>query len=277
MTDTSQKMETLQQLLRDTGSMVIGYSGGVDSTFLAKVATDVLGEKALSVSAISESYPKAEQEEAKEIAHELGLNYVAVQTSETDNPDYLKNAPNRCYFCKDELMAHLVQIQNERNIAAIAIGSVTDDLGDYRPGQNAAKNAGCRFPLIEAGMTKDDVRELSKEMNLKTWNKPAFACLASRFPYGEEITKEKLAMVEQAEDIIRSYGFQQFRVRHHNNLARIEILPDDFGKLLEVREIIYHRFKELGYAYIAMDLLGFRSGSMNETLVQIETPLSLHS
>jgi uncharacterized protein len=230
--DTSQKMKTLKQMLRDAGSMVIGYSGGVDSTFLAKVATDVLGDQALSVSAISESYPKAEQEEAEEIAHDLGLHYIAVKTSETENPEYLKNAPNRCYFCKDELMTHLVRIQKERNIAAIAIGTVTDDLGDYRPGQSAATKAGCRFPLVEAGMTKDDVRELSKELNLKTWNKPAFACLSSRFPYGEEITIEKLSMVEQAEDVIRSYGFQQFRVRHHNNLARIEILPGDFSKLL---------------------------------------------
>lgn len=275
--DTSQKMKALKQLLRETGSIAVGYSGGVDSTFLAKVATDVLGNQALSVSAISESYPKAEQEEAEEIARELGLNYIAVHTSETENPEYLKNAPNRCYYCKDELMTHLVKIQQERNITAIAIGTVTDDLGDYRPGQSAAKKAGCRFPLVEAGLTKDEVRELSKELNLKTWDKPAFACLSSRFPYGEEITIEKLAMVEQAEDIIRSYGFQQFRVRHHNNLARIEILPDDFGKLLDVREIIYQRFKELGYAYISMDLLGFRSGSMNETLVQIEPPVSMSS
>lgn len=272
-----QKLENLQNLLRDFGSVVIGYSGGVDSTFLAKVATDVLGEMALSVSAISESYPKAEQKEAEEIAQELGLNYLSVKTSETGNPEYLKNAPNRCYYCKDELLTHLTRIKDERGMAAAAIGTVTDDLGDYRPGQSAAKKAGCRFPLVEAGLSKEDVRELSKQMNLKTWNKPAFACLSSRFPYGEEITVEKLAMVEQAEDIIRSYGFQQFRVRHHNNLARIELLPQDFEKLLHHREIIYQRFKELGYAYIAMDLLGFRSGSMNETLVQIETPFTLTS
>ncbi len=277
MNTAHEKLEKLKTILQNYGSIAIGYSGGVDSTFLAKVATDTLGKKALSVSAISESYPKAEQEEAKQIADDLCLNYIAVRTSETGNPEYLKNAPNRCFYCKDELMTHLVKIKEEYNIAELAIGTVIDDLGDYRPGQSAAKQAGCRFPLVEAEMTKDDVRELSKTMNLKTWNKPAFACLSSRFPYGEEITIEKLAMVEQAEDLLRSYGFKQFRVRHHNNLARIELLPEDFDRLLEHRETIYQCFQEIGYAYIAMDLKGFRSGSMNETLVQIQTPTTLHS
>ena len=267
-----QKLERLKTILRDMESIVIGYSGGVDSTFLAKIATDVLGDQALSVSAISESYPLYEQEEARQFAGELGLHWLTIRTSEIDNPEYRKNNSNRCFFCKEELVTHLERIRKERGFKTIAIGAITDDLGDWRPGQAAARQGGARFPLIEADLGKEEIRRLSQEMNLPIWNKPSFACLASRFPYGEEITREKLELVERAESVLREAGFRQFRVRHHNNLARIEVLPEEMGRLLELREELARRMKEIGYPYVTMDLVGYRSGSMNEILVQIEAP-----
>lgn len=272
MNEARRKYDHLLEILSEMESVVVGYSGGVDSTFLAKAATDALGGKALSVAAISESYPQHEREEAVRFAREIGLNFETAHTSEMDNPEYRKNAPNRCYFCKEELVRHLNRIKAERGFKHVAIGSIIDDLGDHRPGQQAAREGGARFPLIEAGLGKDEIRQLAREMDLPIWNKPSFACLSSRFPYGEEITAEKLAMVEKAEDIIREYGFGQFRVRHHGNLARIELIPAEMPKMMEHRTGISKRFKELGYAYVTMDLLGYRTGSMNETLVQIETP-----
>ncbi|MEW6235276.1 MAG: ATP-dependent sacrificial sulfur transferase LarE [Candidatus Omnitrophota bacterium] len=264
-----EKYQRLQAIFREIGSVVIGYSGGVDSAFLAKAATDVLGDRALCVAAVSGSYPEFERREAEKNAREMGLNFECVTTSELDDPNYRKNAADRCYFCKKELVSHLQRIAQERGYRAIAVGTNLDDLGDYRPGQQAVKEGGARNPLVEAGLTKEDIRLLSKRLNIPTWNKPAFACLSSRFPYGEEITPEKLRMVEQAEDYLRQLGFQQYRVRHHHNLARIETPPDAMPKILENREEIYRRFREIGYAYISLDLMGYRQGSMNETLIQI--------
>ncbi len=274
MSTLEQKYQQFLSILREMDSIVIGYSGGVDSTFLAKVATDVLGDKALSVSAISESYPEFERKEAEQFARDLGLHYMSIDTNELDNPDYRKNDPNRCFHCKQELVTHLRRIADERGFKTIAIGTNMDDLGDYRPGQNAAKEGGARFPMVEAEMTKEDIRTLSKQLHIPTWDKPSFACLASRFPYGEEISKEKLDRVAEAEGVLRELGFTQFRVRSHDNLARIELLPAEMTKMLLLREDIYRLIRKTGFSYIAMDLLGYRTGSMNETLYQIQPPLT---
>lgn len=270
MNAIEQKLEKLKTILQDMESVVIGYSGGVDSTFLAKVAADVLGGKALSVAAISESYPRHEREEAAFFARNLGLRFETVNTTELDNPDYRRNGPDRCYHCKRDLIGSLKRIASERGLKTIALGTNIDDLGDYRPGQKAAEEGGARCPLVEAEMTKDDIRTLSQRLNIPTWNKPSFACLSSRLPYGEEITREKLDMVDRAEQVLRGYQFRQFRVRHHGNLARIEVPPEEMSRLLELREEIAPRLREIGYNYVSMDLVGYRTGSMNEVLYQIE-------
>ncbi|MBN2327623.1 MAG: ATP-dependent sacrificial sulfur transferase LarE [Candidatus Omnitrophica bacterium] len=273
MKSIDQKYEKLQQILAGMESVIIGYSGGVDSTFLAKVATDALGDKALCVAALSESYPRHEREEAAEFARRLGLHFITINTFELDNPDYRKNAPDRCYHCKKEILSQLQRIARERGFQTIALGTNFDDLGDYRPGQQAASESGARSPMVEAELTKDDIRTLSKRLNLPTWDKPSFACLSSRFPYGEEISKEKLEMVDRAEQVLREHHFRQFRVRHHDNLARIEVPSDEMQKLLDHREEIVERLRTIGYRYVSMDLTGYRTGSMNEALHQIESPV----
>ena len=264
--DQRQKYERLQAILRDTGGVVLGYSGGVDSTLLAKTAYDVLGDRAVIVTSISELLAEEELDNCRKIAAELGFQFRTIKTNELDLPEFRANSPLRCAFCKSELMEHLRAIAQEEGIETIALGVNVDDLGDYRPGQAAAKEKGARFPLLEAGMTKEDIRAISKALNLPTWNKPALACLASRFPYGEEITAEKLTRVADAERILNQAGFQQYRVRYHKDVARIEVPPQDMPRLLERRDEIVPQFKELGFIYTAMDLAGFRSGSMNETL-----------
>jgi uncharacterized protein len=270
---TAEKLDRLRSILRDMGSAVIGFSGGVDSALLTRVAHDELADRAIAVMAVSESYPKREQDEATAFATSLGVPLLTVATEELRNEEYASNPTNRCYYCKQELFVHLSKIASEHGIRWIAYGANHDDLSDYRPGQVAAREFGARAPLIEAGLTKPEIRRISKELGLPTWDKPAMACLSSRFPYGTRITAELLRQVELAEDYLRhDLGFRQIRVRHHDKIARIEVAREEMDRLMEpvLRDAISEKLKSLGYAFVAVELSGFRSGSLNAGLT--ETP-----
>ncbi|MDF2890717.1 MAG: hypothetical protein K0R80_1084 [Clostridia bacterium] len=267
---TLSKLESLKTIIKNTGGAVVAFSGGVDSTFLLKVAYDVLGDKVLAVTANSETYPKRELEEAKAFAESLGIRHIVIETLELEIAGFADNPPDRCFYCKHELFSKLTEIAKSNGIEYVFDGSNYDDRNDHRPGMRAAKELGVVSPLKQAEMTKDDIREVSKAFGLSTWNKPSFACLSSRFPYGTKITPEKLTVIGEAEDFIRDLGFKELRVRHHDNIARIEIGKADLGKIIAYSDQIVEKVKSLGFLYVTLDLAGYKTGSMNYTLSEDE-------
>ena len=264
------KYSQLKKIITELGSsggIIIAYSGGTDSTLVLKIAHDVLGDHAIAMTAVSASLAATDRIEAQEIASLIGARHILVNTDETANPEYLANTSNRCFLCKTDTYDKLAAYAQAHGFHAIVDGTNADDAHDYRPGRKAANQHNVRSPLLEAGLTKAEIRELSKGLGLPNWEKPAAACLSSRIPYGTQITLQALSQVERAEALVHSLGLRQLRVRHHDSIARIEVEPDDFPLLLKHRQEIVNGLKSLGYTYVTLDLGGFRSGSMNETIL----------
>jgi uncharacterized protein len=268
--DVAAKYERLKAICRELGSTLVAFSAGVDSTLLLRVCVDELGERAVAVTAVSESYPSHELAQAKQLTRDMACRLILVETNELADENYASNPSNRCFYCKQELFTVIFPVAEREGLATVVYGANVDDTGDYRPGMQAARAMGARAPLLEAEMGKPEIRAVSRHLGLETWDKPAFACLSSRIPYGERVTEEKLQQIDQAEVFLSAEGFRQVRVRHHGDLARIEVPPADLARFFEGdrHDRVVRRLKELGFRYVTLDLQGYRSGSLNEGLAQ---------
>lgn len=262
----AEKDARLRQALAGLGSVIVAFSGGTDSAYLAWAATDVLGDRALCVTGDSASYPERHRQVAIGLARDFRLRHEFIATGEMEDANYRANEPDRCFYCKQDLFTRLTALARERGIAAVLDGANADDRGDYRPGRKAARDLGVLSPLDDADLTKDDIRELSHRAGLPTWDQPASACLSSRIPYHSEVTPEKLAMIERAEGVLAGLGFRVFRVRHHDTLARVEVSPAEMDRAFEpaMREALVRELKAVGYRFVTLDLQGYRMGSLNE-------------